>query len=521
MIAVTGKVYLIGAGPGDPGLLTLKAVRVLKKADAVLYDRLMNREILTLARKDAELIDVGKAPDNHPVPQHRINEILLEKALKGMTVVRLKGGDPFVFGRGSEEALYLTERGVPVEVVPGVTSAIAVPAYAGVPVTHRGISSSFHVITGSDGCGERADWDSLSRLKGTLIFLMGVKNLESIVSNLLKYGKPADTPAAMIMWGATPAQKTVTGTLADIVRRVKEAGIKNPAVFVVGGTVGLWEYLNWFEGKPLHGRRILVTGTIDAEKGQPEDGPFDFLEDAGAEVIHCPTVKIEFDYGETAGFLANAGDLNLLVFTSKNAVTAFAGAMRRMRLDLRRLGGATVAAVGRKTAERLEEVFIYPDLVPEEFTSKDLLEKIPAGGGGKRTAAVITSDIGGQELVGGLEARGYRVMKIAAYKNLPNYDVRERLIEELGKGVDAAVFTSPSSFYRMEQMVGKLPEKLKKVFIAAIGPTTAAAIEKTGLKVDVCPKEHTLEGLQKALLEKFVGRGEGDGGNKKAQEIEI
>mgnify|MGYP000058947385 CR=1 FL=1 len=504
-----GKVYLIGAGPGDVGLLTLKAVGAVKRADTIVFDRLINHEILKLAGGDAELIDVGKAPDYHPVPQERINEILAEKAMDGRMVARLKGGDPFVFGRGGEETLYLKEKEIPFEVIPGVTSAVSVLSYAGIPITHRGLSSSFHVITGheSDGKKENLDWEVISKLSGTLVFLMSVNNMDYITKSLIKFGKSPSTPAAVIMEGTTAKQKAVTGTLSDIFEKARNASIKNPAVIAIGDVVKLRERLNWYETKKLFGKRILIAGS-----GENMDGMISWfreelsmgdavgmLKEEGAEVIHCPTIKITLIPENVEKMLDEIQNYDILVFTSKNGVESFARAMRRKRFDARRLNHIRIAAVGSKTRAKLEEMFIYSDMVPDEYTSKALLETLAKEG--DKSAAIITSDIGGEGLISGLECTGFKAQKIIGYKNEPNFEIRRMLLEELERGIDVVVFTSPSTFRYMQEIAGEAMGKIRRALIVAIGPTTKKAIEDEGFRVDIMPEEHTMEGVARKIIE--------------------
>jgi uroporphyrinogen III methyltransferase/synthase len=500
-----GKVYLIGAGPGDPGLLTLKAVGALKRADTIVFDRLINYEILKLARPGAELIDVGKMPGHHPVPQEMINRILAEKAGEGRTVARLKGGDPFVFGRGGEEALFLKEKGIPFEVIPGVTSAVSVSAYAGIPLTHRDFASSFHVFTGHEAGAreDNPDWEAISKLNGTLVFLMGVNNMDFITKSLIKYGKSAAAPAAVIMNGTIPAQRVVVGSLADISEKARKNGIKSPAVMVMGDVVNLRQDLNWYETKKLFGKRILITGMDQREEweeGFIRNDPVAALIHEGAEVIHCPALKIIHVLDNIERLLDEIVNYDILIFTSKHGVESFSRAMREKRFDVRKLNNIRIAAVGSKTKEKLEGMQIYPDIMPREFTSNALLDVIKEEKIGKN-AAVITSDIGGKDLMSGLERLGLKPRKIIAYKNRPNYKIRGQFLEEFEKGIDIVIFTSPSTFYYMKEIAGETIGKISKSIIAAIGPTTKKAIEGEGYRVDVIPREHTLEGVIREILE--------------------
>lgn len=496
-----GKVYLVGAGPGDPSLMTLKAVEVLKQADTVVFDRLINSDILKLPPKNAELIDVGKSPGNHTIPQSEINRILADKALEGKKVARLKGGDPFVFGRGGEEALYLQEQGISFEVVPGVTSAVSVPAYAGIPVTYRGIASSLHVITGHGKHREDLpDFEVLAKLEGTLVFLMGIKNMKHIADGLMKCGKLENTPVAVIMRGTTPQQKTAVGTLSNICDKVKQADIKNPAVIVVGEVANLRGKLSWYEKGKLFGKKIIFLGT-GLHEGLiiNSDIAFGKLKQQGAEVLICPTLKITPLMANVKQFLGEVKNIDMLIFTSKNAVDAFILGMKEQKLDARYLSNKEIWAVGSQTAEKLAEAHLYADLVPDVYTSKALLKHITEKHQGKK-AAIITSNIGGRQIITGLKDRGLKAQKITAYKNEPNFEVKEESLKAIHDGIDMAVFTSPSSFNFLREIAGDAVEMLKDADIAAIGPVTKEALEKSGYTVDIMPTEHTLKGLSEAIL---------------------
>ncbi|MDI6604279.1 MAG: uroporphyrinogen-III C-methyltransferase [Thermoanaerobacteraceae bacterium] len=492
---MTGKVYLIGAGPGNIELLTLRAVDLIKEVDVLVYDRLINEEILNLSKDDVELIDVGKLPDMHKVPQWKINEIIAEKALEGKSVARIKGGDPFVFGRGGEEAEYLVERGITYEIVPGVTSAISVLSYAGIPVTHRALSSSFHVITGHE-CEEKnhcLDWNVLAKLNGTLIFLMGIKNLETIVNNLMKDGKSSDTPVAVIMNGTTPNQKVVTGKLLDIADKVCNEGIKNPAIIVVGDVVKLRNKLMWFEEKRLFSKRILLTRGVEMSAEMSK-----LLRNYGAEVVLCPSIKITLLSDNIKKLLDHIGEYDYIVFTSVNGVLAFTKAVYEKKFDLRKLNKIKIAAIGSKTAEALNKNFLYPDIIPEEYTSKALAEKMKDSVK-DRKIALLTSDIGGEVLIGALKDFAH-IEKVVAYKNEPNFEIKDKLIKELDKGIDIALFTSPSTFNYMHKIIEDKIGILKNFTIAAIGPVTKRAIEDKGFKVSIMPQEYTMNKLIESIL---------------------
>ena len=496
-----GKVYLIGAGPGDLGLMTLKAVEVLKQADTVVFDRLINPHVLKLVPKDVELIDVSKFPGNHTIPQAEINCILADKALQGKKVIRLKGGDPFVFGRGGEEALHLYGRGIDFEVIPGVTSAVSVLAYAGIPVTHRGIASSFHVITGHGKSEDDfPDFEALAKLEGTLVFLMGIKNMEHIIGRLIECGKPADTPTAVIMNGTTPYQKIAVGTLSNICDNAKKGNIKNPAVIVVGDVVKLRSKLSWYENGRLFGKRILFVGSFDKQNGMPNSGsPLQRLRQEGADVFIYPTLNITTIKQNVKKLIDGIQSFDILIFTSKNGVESFVKCMKEYKLDARYLHNKQIWAVGPQTAAKLSQAHLYADVVPDTYTSKALLNHVTQEDKGKR-AAIITSDIGGERIISGLTSCGLKAHKVIAYENRPNIEVKEQLLEVIHDGIDMAIFTSPSSFNFMREIVGDEIEALKDAQIAVIGPVTKQAIQTAGYTVDIMPQEHTLKGLSEEIL---------------------
>ncbi|PWM52217.1 MAG: uroporphyrinogen-III C-methyltransferase, partial [Clostridiales bacterium] len=337
-----GKVYLIGAGPGDIGLITVKGLECLKKADVIVYDRLANPRLLSYKRNDCELIYVGKSPDRHTLTQDEINQVLVDEGLKGKNVVRLKGGDPYVFGRGGEEGEVLRAAGIEFEVVPGITSAISVPCYAGIPVTHRDFTSTFTVITGHEDPTKEdssINWPRLATDPGTLIFLMGVGNLSKIVGQLTKYGKDPQTPIALIRWGTRPEQQVVTGTLANIIEEVAKAKLTSPAIIIVGKVVTLRDTLSWFEQKPLFGKRILVTRAREQASVLSEK-----LEALGAEAWEYPTIEIKEPADSTAldQAIAEAGTYDWMIFTSANGVNAFFKRLKALKLDIRTLGAVKI-----------------------------------------------------------------------------------------------------------------------------------------------------------------------------------
>lgn len=501
--APLGFVSLIGAGPGDPGLLTLRGAEALQQADVVVFDRLANPSLLALCRPDVELIDVGKQPDHHPVPQARINQILVEQARLGKRVARLKGGDPFVFGRGGEEALALAAVHAPFEVVPGVTSAIAVPAYAGIPVTQRGLAGSFAVITGhrsQDGP------DGLEAAADTRVFLMGVQNLPVIVQRLLEQGVPADTPAAVIANGTTPQQQVVSGALGDIACLARD--VASPAITVVGPAAALRAQLQWYDDvrvRPLFGLRILHT--------RPEQAPRrdDFettLQRLGAQVLDLPTTRLAPPL-DAAPLQAAVESLahhafDWLFFSSAHAVAAFFEQLEQFA-DVRLLGGVRLGVVGPVTAEALAAYHLRPDFVPSQFTGLDWVNEV----GDLRGQRILIprSDIAPPELIEAMQARGAVVQAVTAYRTVPAQAAAHRLQPLWDGQVDVITLFSPSGLDGLVHMLAEARgenealEALRSCALACIGPTTAQAARKRGLRVDMIAEPHTGQGLAQAVVQ--------------------
>ena len=497
-----GKVYLVGAGPGDPGLITIKGLKVLEKADTVIYDYLANPELLSYCREDVELIYVGKKGGNHTMSQEEINKLLAKKALEGKLVVRLKGGDPFLFGRGGEEIEELIKHGIPFEVIPGVTSAIAVPAYAGIPVTHRNFTSTLAIVTGHEAEGKREskiDFSALAKL-GTLIFLMGVKNLPHIVENLIKEGKSQDTPCAVIQWGTTPKQKVATGTLENIVDKVAEAGITAPAIIVVGEVVSLREKLKWFETKPLFGKRILVTRTREQSSKLKEA-----LVELGAQVFEVPTIKVEYILnGETLTKLKELPRYDWLVFTSENGVIAFFSALAKLDLDLRFIANQKIAVIGPGTESALKKYFIKPDLRPEkDYTQEGLLAAFSLVDLKGKRVLLIRAKVARDVLPKGLAELGANVEILPIYETKLPEESKEKLVLILRQGVDVITFTSSSTVENFFKLLEGTEVKLSKVLFAVIGPITANTLRQYGFEPEIIAKENTIQGLVSAILEYF------------------
>jgi len=503
-----GIAYLIGAGPGDYKLITLKGMECIKKADVLLYDRLVSDKLLSFASEDAELIFVGKSPDNHAYSQEEINKLLVKKALEGKTIVRLKGGDPFVFGRGSEEALALKEAGIYFEIIPGVTSAIAVPAYAGIPVTHRKTSSSLHIITGHED-PEKDDtnlnYQVLAKLEGTLVFLMGIQNLKEICSSLILHGQPEDRPVAVIMNGTTSRQRKVFGTLKNIHEILIEQRITNPSVVVVGDVVGLSETLSWFENKPLFGKRILVTRTRQQVSSLTQK-----IEELGGEVIEFPTIQIvqPDSFDEIDGALGEIEKYQWIIFTSVNGVNSFFNRLKKLDFDIRLLYNARICAIGSVTAKTLEDMGFNIEYVPEVFKAEELVEglknKIMIGD----RVLLPRADIGGTILVDELNKLGAEIDDIHVYKTVISKQSRDQLQKNLENNIDIITFTSSSTVNNFIQILGKdnLPD-LSGIKFAAIGPVTEETAHKAGLKIDILAEDYTIDGLVSAIV-KHVIKGE-------------
>lgn len=503
-------VALVGAGPGDPGLLTLAAVDALREADVVVYDRLVSPAIVDrFVPASCERMYVGKLPDRHTMTQEQINLTLVEKAREGKRVVRLKGGDPFVFGRGGEEALALTDAGIPFRIVPGVTSAVAVPAYAGIPVTHRGVASSFAVVTGHEDPSkeERAvDWERLATAVDTIVLLMGTKTLPQVVDLLIAGGRPAWTPVAVVQWGTLPSQATVTGTLADIVTRAASAGVTSPAVTVVGEVANLRDALRWFDSRPLFGKRVLVTRTREQASELARA-----LERAGAEPVELPAIVLE--PLATAASLREPferlerGEYRLTVFTSANGVRLFFERLRQAGRDARSVRGS-VAAIGPGTAAALAGHGIIADLVPETYTAEGLLEALDRAAfplEGYRVLVPRSSE-GRDALVDGLYARGAIAVDDVGLYRPGRPDPDTEALRRLRAGeIDAATFASSSSVRNLVDLLERDVSPLEQVVIACIGPVTARAAEEAGLAPRVIAREHTIAGLVRALEEAFAG----------------
>lgn len=504
-----GRVYLVGAGPGDPGLLTIKGKECLSLADVIIYDYLANKVFLEYAQKDAELIYAGKKGGSYTMSQEEISALIIDRAQKGAAVVRLKGGDPFIFGRGGEEAQELVRAGVDFEVIPGVTSAIAVPACAGIPLTHRGYTSTVAFVTGHEDPGKKesaVDWDKLAEGAGTLVILMGVGNLPQIVQELMKCGRPASTPVAVIRTGTTPQQKTVVGTLEGIVELADKSNISSPAIIVVGDVVGLRDELEWFEKRPLFGKRIVVT------RARVQASDFvKALSTLGADCVEFPTIEVVApeSWNELDKAIENLASYHWLLFTSSNGVKFFVNRLEALGKDVRNLKGLKIGAIGPKTAEAWHRLGIRPDLIPKEYRAEAVAECFrEMKSEGIRILlprAARARDVLPEQLNG----MGFQVDVVPVYRTIkPDYDT-DRVKDMLEKGaVDMVTFTSSSTvtnFFEMfEDKTRDLNKWMSSVTVACIGPITAETARNKGLSVALIPREYTIESLTESIVEYFT-----------------
>jgi len=494
-----GKVWLVGAGPGDPGLLTLRGRECLEQADVVIYDSLANEVLLEYA-PNAEHVFAGKSTDRHTLLQDEINRVMREQASCGKRVVRLKGGDPFVFGRGGEEALALAEAGIAFEIVPGITAGIAGPAYAGIPVTHRGFSTCYTLITGHDAEALESEDEDLSGLllRGTLVFYMGVRNLPRIAAQLVALGRPETTPAAVVQWGTDPKQRTVVGTLADIATRARDEGIQPPAVIVVGEVVSLHESLSWFESRPLFGRRIVVTRA----RSQASD-LVRHLQELGADVFEFPTIVIEPP--EVPEPFDPVGTYDWIVLTSVNGVEMLFERMDALGQDARDLAGVRLCVIGSATAEAVRKRFLRVDLMPEKYVAEDLmaaLKQHEPNLAGKRFL-LPRADIARSFLPEELRKHGAEVKELVAYRTVVPR-TPDALAERLTSyRPDLITFTSSSTARNFCDMLG--PERIdhlkQTAAFGAIGPITAKTAGALGMPITIEPEVHDIPSFVDAIVE--------------------
>ena len=501
-----GKVYLVGGGPGAEGLITLRAVECLKQAEVVVYDRLVDDKILANVKPGCELIYVGKGAKEHVMEQGDINALLVTKGKEGKIVTRLKGGDPFVLGRGGEEAEALVKAGIPFEIVPGVTAAVAVPAYAGIPVTHRHVASSFAVITGHEDPTKESSsiaWDKLATAVDTLVFLMGRENLKAICVELIKHGRSPTNPVALIRWGTLPRQQTLVGTLSDISQKAEKANFGPPVVTVIGDVVSLREKLRWFDNRPLFGKRVLVTRSRSQASVLSR-----LLAQEGAEAVELPAISIDStpDLKALDKALNHLSDYDWVVFTSSNGVEAFFSRLFQLGKDVRALARIRICAIGEATSASLKTYGIVADLIPEDFSSQGILNSFRRIKIDDASFLLPRADLAGQELATELVKMGARVKQVVTYKTVPAKQGSIDAESIFRDGIDIITFTSSSTVKGLVNLLDGNKKMLDGSSIACIGPVTAETAEKAGLKVDVVAKEHTIPGLVKALVDRYGGK---------------
>jgi len=498
-----GKVFLIGAGPGDPDLITVKGLKCIQTADVIVYDRLADPGLLKKCRQDAEMIYVGKGPHRHTLKQEEINQLLVEKAREGKTIARLKGGDPFVFGRGGEEAEVLAENDIAFEIVPGITSAIAVPAYAGIPVTHRDYTSSVSFITGNeDPTKENSgiNWGHIAQGTGTLVFLMGMGNLDKIARKLRESGRPSSEPVALIRWGTRPEQKTITGTLENIAQKAGEAHFKNPAIIIVGDVVNLRDKLAWVEKKPLFGKRIVVTRSREQASVLSQK-----ISELGGKPYEFPTIKVvpPDDFAPLDKAIKDISSYQWAIFTSVNGVKLFTSRLRRLGGDIRDLKGVNICAIGPKTRQLLEHFGLRVDYVPAEFRAEEIVAGLKNKLNPGDRVLLPRADIARKILPKSLKGLGAEVTEVTAYKTVAERNNAGELLDLLRAGkVDIITFTSSSTVRNFVSMLDApdMESLMKNVLVACIGPITTRTAKEHGLHVSVQASEYTIEGLIKAII---------------------
>jgi uroporphyrinogen III methyltransferase / synthase len=499
-----GKVFLVGAGPGDTGLITVRGKQLIDSADAVVYDALANSALLPPGARETgrpELYYVGKRAGAAigSVTQEEINDLLIKLAREGKRIVRLKGGDPFVFGRGSEEAQALNDASVSFEVVPGVTAGIAAPAYAGIPVTHRGLATSVTFVTGHEDPAKpstQTNWSALAKTGGTIVLYMGVKSLASISDALIENGMAGEIPAAAIQWGTHPRQRTVVATLETIAAKAEEQNITAPVITVIGWSVVLRDELNWFEQRPLFGKRVVVTRAT-----QQAPALSDQLRELGADVIEMPATQIaRLDLAPLRAAIDGIGDYQWMIFTSQNAVAIFWEQLLGRGRDARALAGLRIAAVGPATAGALLERGIAVDVVPQRFVAESLLEMLRARSDVAGSKVLYVTAEGAREILpAGLREIGANVSVIEAYRSIPDGEGAERLVRAIEAGtVDLATFTSASAVRGYVDAVGE--DLALKVPAASIGSQTSDALRESGIEVKAEARESTIDGLVSAVM---------------------
>ena len=498
-----GKVFLVGAGPGDPALLTVRGKQLIDSADAVVYDALANMALLPAGARETgrpELYYVGKrGGEKDPVTQEEINELLVRLAREGKRVVRLKGGDPFVFGRGSEEAQALNDGSIPFEVVPGVTAGIGAPTYAGIPVTHRGLSTSVTFVTGHEDPTKphsQTNWSALAKSGGTIVLYMGTKTLKTITSTLMREGMAPEMPAAAIQWGTHPRQRTVTATLESIAEKVERANLTAPVIVVIGWSVVLRDELNWFERRPLFGKRIVVTRAT-----QQAQSLTDKLRELGADVVEMPATQIaRLDLTPLREAIHRLGTFDWLILTSQNAVAIFWEQLLGEGRDARALAGVKIAAVGPATAGALLEHGITVDVIPERFVAEGLLDQLRAREDVAQSRILYVTAEGARDVLPrGLRELNASVTVIEAYRSIADGEGADKLAKALeADRIDLVTFTSGSAVRGYVDAVGS--DLAQKVPAASMGEQTSAALRDAGIEVKAEAEESTLDGLVAAVL---------------------
>jgi uroporphyrinogen III methyltransferase/synthase len=502
------KVYLVGAGPGDPGLITVKGQACIEAADVIIYDYLAAPALLNHARDTAEIIYVGKQAGDHTLSQDEINALIVAKCKSGATVCRLKGGDPFIFGRGGEEAEVLVAKGIPYEVVPGVTSAVAAAAYAGIPLTHRKLAATLAFVTGHEDPHKEEsniDWEALGRGIGTLVFFMGVKNLPDITQKLIANGKRPETPVALIRWGTTPGQQTVTGTLDNIAERVKEAGLKAPAIIVVGDVVQLRDSLKWFESRPLLGKRIVVTRAREQASDLVKR-----LTELGAECLQYPTIRV-VPVDDTAPLnqgIERLGQYDWIVFTSVNGVKFFFEHLFQTGRDVRALNHLKTAAIGPVTAQKLLSYGLKSDIIPETYRAEAVVEAFQKEQMKGQRVLLPRASEARPVLPDELRNMGAEVDEIAAYRTEKVTDNGEQLVADLSaKRIDLVTFTSSSTVKNFKSLLPleTFEDLIDGLKVASIGPITTDTAVELGFEVDITAETYTIPGLCEAITRYFKG----------------
>lgn len=504
----SGFVYLIGAGPGDAGLISVKGMEILKKSDVVIYDYLVNERLLNYCPDKCEKIYAGKKAKNHTLTQEEINKLLLKKTQKNKIITRLKGGDPFVFGRGGEEALYLSRNNIDFEIIPGITASIAASAYAGIPFTHRGLASTAVMITGHEDPTKengRIEWEHIAKISGTLSFYMGINNLEMIANKLIEFGKPKDTPAAIIRWGTLNGQETFTGKLGTIAETAKDKNITAPAIIIIGKTVNLRDELRWFDKRPLFGIHIIVTRSRHQISKLTRK-----LEELGADVIELPTIEIEpiKNNSQLKKSFKNINNFSWIIFTSENSVNIFFENLLKTDHDVRILKGIKIVVIGRETGEALLRFGIKADFIPDRYTSEGIIEKFQTLtlNLDKQEVLIPGSEIAGSCLPDSLRKMGAKVTTITLYKNkTPEYE-KKRINEIFKRKIDLVTFTSSSTvsnFFDIIKAADNL-ELLKEITGASIGPITSKTACEYGIKIGLEACTHTIECLVETIKDYFI-----------------